>query len=91
MRNTKEKLKIIVDNTVVEGITCFSIQAKYDINCKRESCPNWINNPDSNNCTIIAAQDGPKTLQDIGKIFKLTRMRICQIEKGIHKKIKNTK
>ena len=29
------------------------------------------------------------TLQDIGNIFKVTRMRICQIEKNAIKKLKD--
>jgi hypothetical protein len=32
-------------------------------------------------------QDGPKTLQEVGEVFGLTRMRICQIEKAIFEKI----
>jgi catabolite regulation protein CreA len=83
-----KKLAVIQDN-VVEGITCFSIQAKYNVACQRKDCRNWIDHQDSQNCAIIAAQDGPKTLQDVGKIFGLTRMRICQIEKNISRKIKD--
>lgn len=73
---------------VVEGVTCFSIQEKYKVDCQRSSCPNWIKNPGSNNCVLIAAQDGPKTLQEIGELFNLTRMRICQIEKAIYEKVR---
>ena len=40
-------------------------------------------NPQNNNCVIIAAQTGPKTLQEIGEVFNITRMRVCQIEKSI--------
>ncbi|NBP02925.1 MAG: hypothetical protein EBU90_22995 [Proteobacteria bacterium] len=49
-----------------------------------------MNNIDSFNCVIIASQNGPYTLQKIGKIYGLTRMRICQIEKTIIQKIKNS-
>jgi len=42
----------------------------------------WIDNYDSQNCTLIAAKQGPRTLQQIGDIFNITRMRICQIEKN---------
>tara|TARA_Y100000389_G_C17138287_1_gene353640 strand:+ start:212 stop:394 length:183 start_codon:yes stop_codon:yes gene_type:complete len=47
------------------------------------------------NCCLIAADDVSKineekfTLQDIGDIFKVTRMRICQIEKIAVKKLKD--
>jgi len=42
------------------------------------------------NCVLIAAKEGPKTLQEIGEIFDLTRMRICQIEKNILGKLKSS-
>lgn len=70
-------------------ITCFSAQAEYRVNCERETCPQWIPCADEHNCVLIAAQKGPHTLQEIGRIYNLTRMRICQIEKGIYKKIRN--
>ena len=36
---------------------------------------------------MLAAKEGPMTLQEIGEIFDVTRMRICQIEKSIMKKM----
>ena len=36
---------------------------------------------------MISAQKGPKTLQEIGEIFGVTRMRICQIEKSVLSKL----
>jgi len=41
------------------------------------------------NCSIIAAQSGPKTLQEIGDYYGISRMRVCQIEKSILKKLKS--
>ena len=48
------------------------------------------------NCCLIASKDNKTsestekfTLQDIGDIFKVTRMRICQIEKIAIKKLKD--
>jgi hypothetical protein len=77
------------DTAAVERVTCFSAQAKYDVDCERETCPQWIPCKEEHNCVLIAAQRGPHTLQEIGKIYNLTRMRICQIEKSIYKKIKS--
>ena len=36
--------------------------------------------PEYANCVLIAA-DQKHTLQDIGDVYGVTRMRICQIEK----------
>lgn len=85
-KNKPRKLTVL-PNDVVEGVTCFSVQKKYDVNCQRTKCFHWIDNTPSNNCVLVAAQDGPKTLQEIGDVFKLSRMRICQIEKGILEKL----
>lgn len=71
----------------LEGATCFNIQSKYNVMCERRNCRNWIPFDKGKNCVLIAVQDGPMTLQEIGKIYGLTRMRICQIEKGIYKKV----
>jgi len=78
----KKNLNIIQDNS------CFTLHEKHNINCQKKDCKNWIKHTDSKNCVIIASKAGPKTLQEIGKIYNLTRMRICQIEKNIYEKIK---
>ena len=58
-------------------------------NCKVSNCRYWINSKEYNNCCIIGANSSEKiTLQNIGEIFKVTRMRICQIEKIAVKKLK---
>jgi|TARA_R100000008_G_scaffold84540_2_gene72217 hypothetical protein len=57
--------------------------------CKNSSCRYLIENSEFMNCTVIAAKEGPMTLQQIGDIFGVTRMRICQLEKKILKKISN--
>lgn len=75
---------------VVKGVSCFSILSKHNVDCQRKSCSQWIEHSDGNNCVMISAKHGPHTLQEIGKIYGLTRMRICQIEKNIYEKIKNS-
>jgi len=66
---------------------CFEAHECYNACCKKQECRQWIDHKESMNCTIIAAKRGPMTLQQIGDIFGVTRMRICQIEKKIIKKI----
>lgn len=93
MKEHKRHLKVaqgsdVVNDSIVQGLTCYNAQAQYNVNCGRKNCQHWINNVSSHNCVILAAQDGPHTLQKIGQIYDLTRMRICQIEKAIFEKIR---
>lgn len=69
--------------------TCFSLYSQLNIECKKTSCRHWLPSGNDLNCTILSARKGPKTLQQIGDIFSLTRMRVCQLEKSIVKKIQH--
>jgi len=61
---------------------CFKHNKNFKNNCQKNSCRYWINCNSSNNCAIIAADKDEKiTLEDVGKLFNVTRMRVCQIEK----------
>tara|TARA_Y100000593_G_scaffold94436_1_gene193526 strand:+ start:2951 stop:3190 length:240 start_codon:yes stop_codon:yes gene_type:complete len=68
---------------------CFE---KYKIegkNCQKKNCRYWMDCSKFNNCCIIGAKSSEKiTLQNIGEIFSVTRMRICQIEKVAVKKLR---
>ena len=70
---------------------CYDHHKKSALVCKNKECRYWIECKENNNCTIIGAKSNKNmTLEDIGKIFKVTRMRICQIEKRALEKIKLT-
>jgi hypothetical protein len=71
----------------VQEMTCFKAHKECQKQCGRTTCRYWIDHPKSQNCTLIASDEGPHTLQQIGEIFGVTRMRICQIEKSILKKL----
>lgn len=92
MQDTKRRLKVVQsnppNNRVIDGTTCFAVHAKAGVDCQRKRCPHWIQHNEGHNCVHIAAQMGPHTLQSIGQIYGLTRMRICQIEKGIFEKVR---
>lgn len=74
---------------VVSNETCFEAVNRHDVPCQRRSCKQWIDHSTGKNCMLLTTQSGPLTLNEIGQIYGLTRMRICQIEKGIYKKIRN--
>jgi hypothetical protein len=67
---------------------CYELHRESPSSCKNTECKYWIKHRESNNCVIISADKGPMTLQSIGDIFGITRMRVCQIEKKILSKIK---
>ena len=78
--------KETIDEVLV-GTTCFKEHKESGLPCLNTTCKYWIECEKSNNCTMIAADKGPMTLQEIGDIFGVTRMRICQIEKSVLKKL----
>jgi len=71
------------------SLTCFKAHEDLGVYCKKTNCRQWIKRKECLNCTLIAAKENPMTLQEIGEIFGVTRMRICQIEKSILQKISN--
>jgi uncharacterized protein YqkB len=72
---------------MVENKTCFYEHEKRNLSCHKSNCRYWINCKKYNNCALLASKAGPLTLQEIGDIFSVTRMRICQIEKSILDKV----
>ena len=75
---------------VLKDTTCFNEHKKRKLNCENTECRLWINCEEHLNCTVLGSEQGPMTLQEIGEIFGVTRMRICQIEKVIMKKLMDT-
>ena len=69
--------------------TCWQANKNNDTPCMNKNCRLWLKCREKQNCTIIAAEDGPQTLQQIGNLHELTRMRICQVEKEAMRKIRD--
>jgi hypothetical protein len=77
-----------MDNSNEKHNTCFYYVSQCKKACQNTACRQWVNSKKHRNCVLIGAASGPKTLQEIGDVFGVTRMRICQMEKNILQKIK---
>jgi len=68
---------------------CFKYHKQNMTTCEKKNCRYWIKTQENQNCCINAAESNESfTLEMIGNIFNVTRMRICQIEKKAIEKIK---
>lgn len=70
-------------------ISCFAKTLIEDSQCNNTKCIYFYECAENNNCIINASNKKTHTLQEIGDIFDISRMRVCQIEKKSIKKIKN--
>ena len=82
----------MVDN-MIKNDTSFCVK---DTKLSKKPCENTDrrHNLNSNkylSCSLIAAEEGPLTLQEIGEFYGISRMRVCQIEKSILRKLKGQK
>ena len=72
--------------------TCFEAHTNKKKSCKMTNCRYWHDLDESYNCIINKVnEEKDLTLQEIGDLFNITRMRVCQIEKQTLKKIKKNK
>ena len=83
LKRPRQKKPRAKGSDVVEGLSCFRAHANAGAACIKTDCRYWQKMKENkhHNCVILAAEDGPMTLQEVGDIFSVTRMRICQIEK----------
>ena len=86
-KNKKTPIREAVGK-ILNNTTCFKAHRDCEKECEFEKCRYWMSSKDDLNCVLIASDRGPKTLQEIGDIFGVTRMRICQIEKNVLDRIK---
>ena len=69
-------------------ISCFANTLLEEEKCLNKKCVYWYECDKFNNCVINASNTKTHTLQEIGDIFDISRMRVCQIEKKALEKIK---
>lgn len=77
-------------NSVYDNTTCFKAHKNKNKSCKNKKCRYWHDlNSNNNNCIINLVDNKENfTLQEVGEVFNITRMRVCQIEKSILEKLK---
>lgn len=74
----------------IKNQTCFVAHQIKNKLCRNQSCKFWHNLKNCNNCILNKVNtDNDLTLQDIGDLFGVTRMRVCQIEKEAVEKMFN--
>ena len=76
------------DDDEFDANKCFVILRSANVQCPDRECRYFLRSDRDLNCAIVAAQAGPKTLQEIGDYYGISRMRICQIEKSILGKLR---
>jgi hypothetical protein len=77
--------------TKKDDYICAKNIKKSGVPCKIFECRHNLKSEKNLNCAVLAAEAGPMTLQEIGNFYKISRMRVCQIEKTILKKLKSQK
>lgn len=90
MQDNKKHLATVRSTKIVEGTTCFAEHERFNVDCQRKRCSHWIDHKPGNNCVMITAKSRQLTLQNIGEIYGLSRVRICQIVKSVLDKIKES-
>lgn len=66
---------------------CFGKLNESNDNCNNIECKYWENKC-RKKCSILQSVNNEHTLQEIGEIFGISRMRVCQIEKNALNKLK---
>jgi DNA-directed RNA polymerase sigma subunit (sigma70/sigma32) len=82
-------------NENISNVACFEAHNKKNKCCNISKCRYWHDLKSSNNCIINKVNnndinDNEMTLQEIGDLFNITRMRVCQIEKSTLNKMKKS-
>ena len=75
----------------LKDMTCFDAHKKKNKSCLNKNCRYWhdLSNTSHSNCILnVVNEKESYTLQEVGDLFNITRMRVCQIEKSILEKLR---
>lgn len=76
----------------LKKMSCFQAHNDRKKSCQISNCRYWHDLKSHYNCIINKVnEEEDLTLQQIGDLFNITRMRVCQIEKQTLEKIKKSK
>ena len=69
---------------------CWCVCADNDeLKCTKESCRNWIDYPEDNNCVLESVRkNGKMTLLETAKRLGISLVRVSQIEKAALSKLR---
>ena len=72
-------------------LSCFSVHESNNKTCKNSTCRYWHDLKENQNCIINKVNENcDMTLEEVGKLFGITRMRVCQIEKSAIEKLRKS-
>ena len=70
-------------------LSCFAAHKAKNKSCQNKKCKFWHDLNSHNDCILNKVNENKDlTLQEIGDLFNITRMRVCQIEKAALLKMK---
>ncbi len=75
----------------VQNETCFSVYERLNVKCENQKCRYWFQHSDFQNCVINAANKRTFKQEELGNLYGLTRMRVCQLEKLIINQLRDIK
>ena len=58
------------------------------LSCGRNSCRHWLSYEEDLNCSLIASERGPLTLEEVSKRMGMTLVRVKQIQDAALEKLK---
>ena len=74
-----------------ENPTCFEVHERWELECDKTDCRNWMNFAADLNCAVVCARknDNGLSLREVADRMGVSFPRISQIEHGAFNKLKS--